>query len=261
MRRNTIGLLLVIVGALYLLQTMGWIRGISFGAAALLLIGLSIAGSGLRRSRPRVFTLGVGLWIAAIGLFNILAQAGVTTITGGDVLRMGWPLVLIALGISMLFGRGVGVYVFTTPRSSGQSSRSGSYKPVRSGTHFVSDLKMGNEPWVLEEDLHLQTFVGDLRLDLTTAAISPGVHRIEIAKFVGDTKVRVPDNVSVRARAEATITGSLDVLGEERDGVGAVSLEREEIVPGADAELIIDVHVGVGDITIERVPTTQFRVF
>ena len=40
-----------------------------------------------------------------------------------------------------------------------------------------------------------------------------------------------------------------------------MSLEREEIVPGADAELIIDVHVGVGDITIERVPTTQFRVF
>ena len=153
-----------------------------------------------------MFTLGLGLWIAAIGLFNILAQAGVTTITGGDVLRMGWPLLLIALGHFHAVRPGGRVYVSTTALDR-PVLRSGSTSPSGPAPSSFRDLKMGNEPWVLEEDLQLQTFVGDLRLDLTTAAISPGVHRIEVAKFVGDTKVRVPDNVSVRARAEATITG------------------------------------------------------
>ncbi|MFS8640817.1 MAG: hypothetical protein LOD90_08425, partial [Symbiobacteriaceae bacterium] len=50
MRRSMTGLLLIIIGALFLLQALGLAHGISFGAAALLLVGLSIAGSGLRRS-------------------------------------------------------------------------------------------------------------------------------------------------------------------------------------------------------------------
>lgn len=251
MRRSMTGLLLIIIGALFLLQALGLAHGISFGAAALLLVGLSIAGSGLRRRRINLFNVGLGLWIAAMGLFNILSRAGVTTITGGDAARMGWPILLIALGVSMLLGRGPRIYVIRDPR----------HNPVRSDTHFVSDVKLGNEPWVLDGDLELNTFVGDLRLDLTTATISPGVHRIEVNKYVGDTLIRVPDTVSVRARAEASVTGNLSIFGERRSGVGSVSLEREEIVPGADAELIIDVRVSVGDVTILREPVDGFRVF
>ena len=251
MRRSMTGLLLIVIGALFLLQIVGLAQAISLWAVILLLVGLSIAGSALRRRRPDLFSLCLGLWIAAMGLFDILSQAGLSLVTRGDVARMGWPVLLIALGLSMLLGRGVRV---TVSRDSGRKS-------VQSGSHFVSDLNLGRESWVFDKDLYLSSFVGDLRLDLTTAVIAPGVHRIEVRKFVGDTHIQVPDTVSVRARAEATITGDLNILGEHRAGLGLVSLEREEIVPGADAELIIDIHAGVGDVTIERVPTSDFRVF
>jgi len=245
------GLLLIVIGALFLLQMLGLAQAISLWAVILLLVGLSIAGSALRRRRPDLFSLCLGLWIAAMGLFDILSRAGLSLVTRGDVARMGWPVLLIALGLSMLLGRGLRV---TVSRDSGRKS-------VQSGSHFVADLNLGRESWVFDEDLYLSTFVGDLRLDLTTAVIAPGVHRIEVRKFVGDTYIQVPDTVSVRARAESTITGDFNILGVHRAGFGLVSLEREEIVPGADAELIIDIHAGVGDVTIERVPTSDFRVF
>ncbi|MBP2017874.1 putative membrane protein [Symbiobacterium terraclitae] len=249
MGRYAVGLLLIIMGGLFLMQTLGLASGISFGSLVLVFVGLVIAGDGPRRRRFSLFSTGLGLWLAAIGLFNMLSRAGITTTTGGDILRVGWPLLLILLGLSMLLGRGMRVYVTAIrPRKSTQFSS------------FVGDLNLGTEPWVLDKDLQVQTFAGDLRLDLTTATIAPGVHRIEVTQFVGDTLVRVPDTVSVRARAEA-FAGEVSIFGVERSDVGMVYLEREEIVPGADAELIIDARVRFGEVTIERVPISDFRVF
>lgn len=250
MRRFAMGLLLIVVGGLLLMQTLGLASGFSFGSLVLILVGLSIAGDGLRGRRTSLFSLALGLWLAAMGMFGILSRAGVTTITSGDVARMGWPILLICLGLSMLVGRGLRIDVSSGPR------RSTTQVP----TPLVGDLKYGTDPWALDGDLNLFTAVGDLRLDLTTAIIAPGTHRIQVSQLVGDTLVRVPDTVSVRATAECNI-GEVAIFGERRSGVGHVYLEREEVLPGAEAELIVDAHLRIGEIRIERVPTADFRVF
>ena len=95
---------------------------------------------------------------------------------------------------------------------------------------MVGDLSYGRDPWSLEGDITLHTFVGDLKIDLTTAVIAPGTHRIEVSQGIGDTVVKVPDTVTVRARAGANI-GTVEVLGEERGGVGFIHLEREASCP------------------------------
>jgi len=249
-RRFTTGLLLITIGGLLLLQTLGLASGISFGSVVLILVGLSIAGDGLRGRRRNVFSLGLGLWLAAMGLFGILSRAGLTTITGGDVARMGWPVLLIFLGLSMLMGRGLRVHVISSKKSSS----------TEFPTQIVGDLRYGAEPWALDDDLNLFTAVGDLRLDLTTAIVAPGTHRINVSQLVGEALVRVPDTVSVRATAQCNI-GEVAIFGERRSGVGYVHLEREEIVPGSDSELIIDANLRIGSIRIERVPTADFRVF
>lgn len=252
LRQYAGGLLLIGLGVLFLLQTLGVTTGLSFWSVAGVLIGLAIAGDGLSRHRPDLFTVALGLWIAAMGAFSILSRSGVTTVTGGDVARHGWPVLIVALGLSMLVGQGAS-------GPPGPKGHKGAYKK-RVTAQMVGDLRYGREPWSLEDDIKLQTFVGDLKLDLTTAVIAPGPHRIEVSQVVGDAVVKVPDTVSVRARAESNI-GEVRVLGESRSGVGYVHLEREEIVPGAHAEIIIDASVRVGSIRIEQVPASDFEVF
>lgn len=246
MRQYGWGLLLVGLGTLFLLQSLGVATGFSFWSVVAVLGGLTIAGDGLSRRRPDLFNLALGLWLAAIGAFSILSRSGVTTVTGGDIAGKGWPLLLVALGLSMLVGRGVKVHTGSTRR--------------RMESHMVGDLSYGRDPWSLEGDITLHTFVGDLKIDLTTAVIAPGTHRIEVSQGIGDTVVKVPDTVTVRARAGANI-GTVEVLGEERGGVGFIHLEREAYVPGSHADLIIDASVRIGSVTIERVPTSDFEVF
>jgi len=243
------GLLLIALGVVFLLETMGFAPIRSSGSVVLILVGLLIAGRGIVGRRPNLFKIGLGLWIGAIGLFSILSRAGVTTLTGGDVARRGWPLLLICMGLSLLLDRRLRmIAIFAGGRRSAETP-----------TRIVGDVTQGDEPWTLDEDLTLYTAVGDLRLDLSTATITPGRHRVEVEQVVGDTLVYVPDTVSVCASGETTI-GEVAIFGDHRSGVGHVYLKKEEVVPGSDVELIIEARLRIGDIRIERVPGAGFRV-
>lgn len=244
------GFLLVGLGVLFLLQTFGYPIALSFWSVIALGAGISIIyGSLGRRRSPSWFGLLLGAWVGAIGLFDILSRSGISLITGGDIARAGWPLLLIGIGLSVLLGRSR-ILVF-----SGNGDRK-----TKESTQLVGDMNYGGDgPWVLDDDLNLHTSVGDLRVDLVMADITPGAHHITISQLVGETVVRVPDNVTVRASAEVS-AGEVDVLGESRSGVGFVSVVQEVVVPGSHAQLIIEASMRVGSIRITRVPAPTFRV-
>lgn len=255
MRRYFWGLVLIALGVTALLQGTGAYNfGLSFWPVVLTLVGLSITVESFTGRRgPSWFGLALGLWIGAIGLFDILHEAGVTpTISGGEIVSAGWPILLIAVGISIASGRGIRVMVAGRSRQDWSDSRQ-----TRSRHQVIGDLRYGREHWVLDKDLDLTNAVGDLKVDLTTAEITPGVHRIKVTQFVGETVIKVPDHVTVRATAEANV-GELDVLGDCRDGAG-LYIQREVLVPDSDAELVIDARLRVGALRIIRLPASNPR--
>lgn len=255
MKRYFWGLALIALGVLALLQGTGMYHfGLSFWPVVLTLVGFSITVESFAGRRgPQWFGLALGLWLGAMGLFGILNDAGITPdIDGGTIARAGWPMLLIALGLSICFGKGIRV-VFDGPKQKREWSRKGP-----SQHQFVGDLRYGRSPWVLDGDLNLSNSVGDLKLDLTTADITPGIHRIEVTQFVGETVIKVPDNVTVRVTAEASV-GELEILGDHRSGA-SLYLQREIVIPDSHAELIIGAYQRVGSLRVVRYPVPPLRV-
>lgn len=252
MKRVFSGIVLVILGVLALCQGIGvYDFGLSFWPVIGIVTGLWITYESFTGRRgPSWFGLALGLWLSAMGLFEILNDAGVTLdIDGGTIASAGWPILLIAIGLSVVFGNGIRVSVSGKRRHRTEWS---------AGRHqVVGDLRYGRSPWVLEKDLNLSNAVGDLRLDLTTADITPGLHRINVTQFVGETVIEVPENVTVKVTAEANV-GELDILGDQRSGAG-LFLEREIVVPDAEVQLIIDAHQRVGSLRVIRVPARPRR--
>lgn len=247
MKRYFWGVVLIGLGVVALLQGTGQELGLSFWPVVMTLAGLSIVYESIDSRRgPRWFGLALGIWIGAIGLFNILHDAGVSPdVDGGRIASAGWPILLIALGVSTFFGKGIR---FTIERSHRRS-----WDPTGDSQHTViGDMRYGRGPWRLDKDLNLSNSVGDLKLDLSTAEITPGTHRIAVTQFVGETVIKVPDNVTVRVTAEANV-GELEILGDTRSGA-SLFIQREVVVPDSPVELIIDAHQRVGSLKVLRVP-------
>lgn len=248
-KRPVWGILLIAVGLLFLLQSAGIYTigtGISFWPVVLTLVGLFITYSSFytqRRQGTNWFGLALGLWLGAMGLFDILSDAGITPgLDGGRIASSGWPILLIAIGLHAVTDR---------PKRSGSQTTDGP-SPTN---QMVGDMRFGQEPWVLDGDLSFNNSVGDLKVDLTTAQITPGTHRITVTQFMGETVIRLPEDVTVRVTAEANV-GELDILGEERGGIG-LYLQQEVVVPGSLAELTIEAVQRVGSLRVVRVPAPR----
>lgn len=247
MKRQFWGVVITILGVLALLQVLKVYQfGLAFWPVVLLLGGLAILWSSFKRLNW--FGLALGLWVGGIGLFDILANAEVSTITGGDIAKGGWPLLLVAVGVSTLFGRNSLRWIYRgwDPRNGGSGHAIGEFRLGQGGT------------WVLDSDVNVSHGIGDVRVDLTTADITDGVHKISVHAGIGDLVVRVPDNVNVIVTAKVGL-GDLECIGEHRSGVGP-TLTKTVIVPDSGVTLEIDAELGLGDLDIVQRPSIVNRV-
>lgn len=240
MKRQLWGSVLVLLGVMALLQGTGQFNfGLAFWPVVGLLGGVAVLISSLRK----LSWLGIilGFWVGAMGLVTILANAGVAlpmNLDAGMIARAGWPLLLIAIGLSVVFGR------TRVSWSWDWDSRR------KSGT--VGELRYGQEPWTLDQDLFIEHGVGDVKIDLSTADITEGHHLVEVKAGVGEVLIRVPDNVSVDVNARGGI-GELYVMGESRNGLG-LRLSKQLLVPGSPVFLKIDAQLGIGSLRVVQTP-------
>jgi phage shock protein PspC (stress-responsive transcriptional regulator) len=93
------------------------------------------------------------------------------------------------------------------------------------------------------------TSIGDLKLDLSNAALAAGVTEVDANVGVGELRVIVPEDVGLDVDASAS-AGKVTVFGRSESGVDA---DLSESIPtrGSGRTLRIDAHVGLGDVRVE----------
>jgi Cell wall-active antibiotics response 4TMS YvqF len=92
--------------------------------------------------------------------------------------------------------------------------------------------------------------IGDLELDLSSAALATGDTEVEANVGIGALRVIVPDDVAVDVDASAS-AGEVTVFGRSESGVDA-DLSAKIGAPGSDRTLRIDAHVGLGEVVVKR---------
>jgi phage shock protein PspC (stress-responsive transcriptional regulator) len=89
--------------------------------------------------------------------------------------------------------------------------------------------------------------IGELVFDLRSVAFPPGETTLDVRVDVGKVSVLLPDEVALRAAAEAKL-GEIDLLGRHLEG-----WEVDEHVDETGTRvLVLDASVGIGEIEIGR---------
>jgi predicted membrane protein len=91
--------------------------------------------------------------------------------------------------------------------------------------------------------------IGDFELDLSDTALPSGVTEIEANLGIGDLLIVVPRDAAVEVDASAS-AGLVSVFGEESDGFDVERSVTEDA--DGDVSLLIDAHVGLGDVRVVR---------
>ncbi len=259
MKQKIWGLILLALGILVLLQvTEVLYLGLSFWPVVLLLLGIVILWESISHGFTSWFLMGLGLWVGAIGLFNILSKAELTTLTGSEIVRYGWPLILVAIGLSILFGDRKS-FIKKKFRKWGEGWEEGcefdnweSYSQVRQ----IGDLYHGRTSWVLDQNHEFYHGIGDVMIDLTTADIRPGTHRIFIKVGIGELNVRIPDGVNIEVEGSVGL-GELNIFGDKRSGFGGLNFKKKIEAPESEAVVLIKARMGIGELNVTYNPAVS----
>jgi phage shock protein PspC (stress-responsive transcriptional regulator)/predicted membrane protein len=215
----------------------------------------SIASDVLRNHRQRPFAL-IGLVLAAIAGIALLSHISfrfhsdafwVVALLVGAVLiwtqsrggaapgestrRHGilW-IVLAVVGALILAAVIASAVVATTFARLGHGVGDRNYAPLTASA-LRHDYQVG---------------VGTLDLDLSHVSLPPGTTRIHAEAGIGDVRITVPRDVTVRAKTHVT-WGDATLLGHNENGHNV----RVDVGP-EHADLELDTAVGIGQIDVDR---------
>lgn len=244
MKKQFLGVTLVVVGVLAMLQGLNMYNfGLEFWPVVMVIFGGLVMVSSLKRFPPQWFGLVIGGFLLAAGGLDIAHNAGLSAYGGSMITAQFWPVLLIAIGLSVLFGR----------RGWMVGKWHGKYQ-----YKMIGDTRMGGDVWRLDKDLNLDHGIGDLRIDLTTAEITEGEHQIKVQGGIGDMVIRVPDNVNVTVKASVGV-GDVTVFRSQRSGV-SLSLEQEQVVAESSVHLHVRAQLGIGNLRVLSSPPPASRL-
>jgi predicted membrane protein len=178
-----------------------------------------------------------GLIILLLGLLFLMGNF-YPEFDAGRFLGRLWPIILIAVGLLLIFNQA--------------GFRRRIYIGDTSGhNRIVGDIKLD---FVNKEigNINASQIVGDLRIDLTTSKLKPGINHLDVSMIVGDTLLIVPKTFPLRISARS-IAGDIRFDNDQEKGF----LPRlEHIDPSyqtADDKLFIAISGIVGDMVIQRI--------
>jgi phage shock protein PspC (stress-responsive transcriptional regulator) len=89
--------------------------------------------------------------------------------------------------------------------------------------------------------------IGDMTVDLRNVRFARGKTNVSARVDIGNLRVIVPANVALRVRGDAQL-GEVEILGKTDDGRNA----EATVDQAGDRVLILDTHVGVGQVRVTR---------
>src|SRR5829696_9060417 len=192
----------------------------------------SVASAALRNRDERPWPV-IGLGLVGLALVVLVSRA-----TLWPAADLAWVLVLAA-GVAILWAHGRG----TRAAPEDVTGRRGSRRLLRAlaitAVGFVLFACAAVAAAFAVLDVSLRDGVGDL---------PPGETLVRARLGIGDLRVLVPSDVSVRYRTRVKF-GDATVFGENANGHNATA---DGIDGSGAAVLVLDVKAGAGDVTIDR---------
>jgi predicted membrane protein len=168
----------------------------------------------------------LGVVLVALGLLGVLG--GILRIHWGAIF---WPLALIALGAWMIL----------RPRLAPEG--------VTVSQRVLGDIRRDG-PWqVVPEEFSM--VLGDVKLDMTEAAIPDGETGLRVLHILGSTKLKLPEGVGLDLSANVLIA-DVKFLGVKHEGFATPLHLVSEGYDSASKKIKLQVNSVLGDVRVDR---------
>ncbi len=237
--RILVGAVLVLLGALFLLNNAGILRGFSvwdtLWGVFWLWLGTAVVGPRGRGVGATRLALGVGLIV--VGVVTLADGIGLIDFSAGFLFSRFWPLILIVLGILILY----------------ESNRARVAGPPISDDRIehdsiFGDFKLTQPGWQLRQ-IQASTVIGDMKIDLARAHIPGGETLIDLRAVIGDVDILAPPDLPVALDAQCVLV-TVNHFGRKQD----IALRRYAEVPDGFAlaarRVRVRVNLVFGDVSL-----------
>lgn len=152
-------------------------------------------------------------------------------LTGIDFGELFWPILLI----------GIGLWIVFRPRMVGPETDV--------GMRFLGDIRMMGD-WQVKE-VEYWSFIGDIKLDFSEAQVPAGETKIQVFGFIGDLKLRVPEDIGLAISNMGFITESR-LFGRKVGGLFSPVDWKSEGYETAEKKVNIDMINFIGGVRASR---------
>jgi len=168
----------------------------------------------------------VGGALILLGVLFLANNLGVIQIDFGRVWGLLWPLLLVMVGVSIVWGS----------------------RQSYGGAVTFGHVRIGDGPWELA-DMDMRSGMGEVHLDLTTARIPDGEHTLRVHLWMGSIRIVVPRDLALTAQGKVTL-GSLHLLGRKAEGGFRELSYTSPDYPTASRRVRLDTGVFIGEVVV-----------
>lgn len=239
--RVLIGILLVLIGALYLLSNAGILVGFSvwdvLWGAFWVWLGSAVVGP--RGRGVGAGRLALGLLFIVIGIVTLADGIGLINFSFGFLLARFWPVILIALGVIVLYESNR-LRAEKTPAESDQIQHE----------FIFGDFKLTRPGWQLR-DVRASAVIGDMKIDLSKADIPDRETTIDLRAVIGDIDVWAPRDLPVAIEARCTFV-TINHFGRKQDVILRRYVHTPPEYASASRRVRVQADLVFGDLNLTR---------
>jgi lia operon protein LiaF len=257
--KTFIGLLLLLFGLLFLLSNTGliemnlstllstyWPLLLIFWGLKETIIGLLKLMSGLRRGRSRLNHLFWGSALLATGILLQGNKLEYFSVGLSEVWSWVWPILIIYIGLSFMLKKN---HLMSIRKDEDELNYKESESEMRK--HLVGDLKIGNEPWQLE-DMQIWMGVGETDVNLTKAILPEGETILNVSGWIGEITILVPQDMDIKANVNLRL-GDATLFSHQQAGSGRFLSYKSLDYETAKKKVNLRVSLAIGEVTVKWV--------
>lgn len=239
--RIAIGIILMSIGALWLLRNFGILRGFDLWGILwglfFIWLGATVVGPRGRGVGSARLTLGSVLLL--LGAISLVDGVGLLSFSLGSLISSFWPLILVILGLALL-------------REGNRQSGDHAISPdhIRHDSIF-GDFKLTEPGWKLQH-VYASTVIGDTKIDLSKAQIPEGETIIDLRAVISDIDLWVPTELPVALEVQWAGFVTINRYGQKHD----LLLRGEKFIPpefeSALKRIRVRLNLVFGDFSLTR---------